>query len=216
MITNLPKPAFWAFLFTSLLFLGCMSFISYPINTLIKPIPIVCLISAVYQTGLIRWAKILILSALFLSLLGDVVLTIPMQLGLELGIAYFFLAHCCFIVLFLKHYQFQRTNLWAFMPVLLFAIAYCYVLCPRLGPLLVPVLMYFVVILTMVYTAFQVKKERLSIIIGALFFMISDTVLSANLFLYQHLNLSLMVMFTYYCAQLFITNGLAGLYLKKS
>lgn len=208
----LPKPASYAFLVTAFLYLILVSFISYPLNTLLKPIPIACLILGVLQRDLIPWAKIMLVLALGFSLAGDIVLTLPVTLSLEVGIGCFLLAHCCYIVLFLNSFKFNRLQLLYFLPVLLLMGFVAYTMIPYLGALLIPVMIYFCVLMTMAFTAFQVKKEGLVIGSGALLFLLSDMTLALGLFIYPQVDVRLFVMFTYYAAQFFLTWGIAGIY----
>ncbi|WP_457605036.1 lysoplasmalogenase family protein, partial [Legionella pneumophila] len=111
MTYSFSKPVSWVFLFTAVIYLVSLSFIQYPATTVLKPIPIVCLIVGVFRTSLSSSAKILLILALVFSLAGDVVLTLPFSLQLELGIACFLLAHCFYITLFLKSFEFNRLHL---------------------------------------------------------------------------------------------------------
>lgn len=216
MYFSLPKPAVLAFLFTSIVYLVVVSFISYPLTTFLKPIPIACLIIGVVQSNLLRSAKILMVLALGFSLVGDIVLTLPIQLVLEFGIGCFFLAHCCYITLFLKSYQYRIAHIIYFSPVLLFSAIFSYIILPHLGTMLVPVIGYFFVLILMVFTAFQVKNQCLVIALGALSFLLSDSILSYNLFVMPELNVRVVVMLSYYFAQLLLTLGLVGIYNNQS
>ncbi|MCL5272722.1 MAG: hypothetical protein M1486_05395 [Gammaproteobacteria bacterium] len=51
MTYSLPKPASYAFLFTAVLYLVLVSFIDFPFNTVLKPIPIAFLIMGVLQSS---------------------------------------------------------------------------------------------------------------------------------------------------------------------
>ena len=70
----------------------------------------------------------------------------------------------------------------------------------------IPVTIYAIVIATMMYNA--IKTHNRNLIIGALLFLISDTLLSINLFLQPLLMLNLMVMVTYISAQWFLVKGM--------
>ncbi|RYB54334.1 lysoplasmalogenase, partial [Legionella pneumophila] len=214
MTYSFSKPVSWVFLFTAVIYLVSLSFIQYPATTVLKPIPIVCLIVGVFRTSLSSSAKILLILALVFSLAGDVVLTLPFSLQLELGIACFLLAHCFYITLFLKSFEFNRLHLFYYLPIFLFMGFAAFTMIPYLGNLLIPVMIYFCVLMLMVFSAFQVKKETLTISSGALFFLISDLTLALNLFIYTQADVRIFVMFTYYVAQFLLTFGLVRLYEK--
>lgn len=211
MTYSFPKPAAWAFLFTAFIYLISVTFITYPLTTFLKPIPILCLIIGVLQSNLLKWAKGILVIALGFSMLGDIVLTLPIKLTLELGIGCFLLAHCFYISLFLKSFEYNRFHLICFLPVLVLMITAACLLLPHLDALLIPVMVYFCILLLMAFSAFQVKRETLIIGSGALLFLISDLTLAFNLFLYPDVDVRIFVMFTYYAAQFFLTWGLVRL-----
>ncbi|HAU1184252.1 TPA: lysoplasmalogenase [Legionella pneumophila] len=214
MTYSFSKPVSWVFLFTAVIYLVSLSFIQYPATTVLKPIPIVCLIVGVFRTFLPSLAKIFLILALVFSLAGDVVLTLPVSLQLELGIGCFLLAHCFYIALFFKSFQFNKLHFFYYIPILLLMGFIAFTIIPYLGDLLIPVMIYFCVLMLMVFSAFQVKKETLTIGSGALFFLISDVTLALNLFVYTQADVRIFVMFTYYVAQFLLTFGLARLYEK--
>jgi uncharacterized membrane protein YhhN len=216
MTYNVPKHAVFAFLFTAVLYLTFLSFISYPLTTLLKPIPLVCLIIGVLRTELLIGVKTLLVTALGFSFLGDIVLTLQVPLVLEVGIGCFLLAHCFYIALFLKAYKFRISHFLCYVPILLWMIVFAAFLIPYLGSLLIPVLIYFCILMLMVFSAFQVTQQGLVIAFGALCFMVSDLTLAYNLFAYPQLNVSIFIMFTYYMAQLLLTWGLTNLYKPRA
>jgi uncharacterized membrane protein YhhN len=79
--------------------------------------------------------------------------------------------------------------------------------------MLIPVVIYMFVILTMVVTAF-LRKGRVSIknykwvFIGAILFLISDSLLSVNMFFIPILFANILIMVTYSLAQYFIVLGI--------
>ncbi|SNV98662.1 putative inner membrane protein [Legionella pneumophila] len=215
MTYSFSKPVSWVFLFTAVIYLVSLSFIQYPATTVLKPIPIVCLIVGVFRTFLPSLAKIFLILALVFSLAGDVVLTLPVALQLELGIGCFLLAHCFYIALFLKSFQFNKLHFFYYILILLLMAFIAFTIIPYLGDLLIPVMIYFCVLMLMLFSAFQVKKETLTIGSGALFFLISDLTLALNLFVYTQADVRIFVMFTYYVAQFLLTFGLVRLYEKR-
>lgn len=88
-----------------------------------------------------------------------------------------------------------------------------YVMFDGLGDMLYPVTVYMLVILTMAVTAFLRQGKVLPIsytlvFLGALLFMLSDSILALNKF-YKPLPLSnISIMLTYALAQYFIVLGL--------
>ena len=88
-----------------------------------------------------------------------------------------------------------------------------YILKDGLGDLLIPVIVYMSAILLMALTAFLrqgsvTKISYIFVFIGALFFIISDSLLALNKF-YKPLPLAnISIMLTYAMAQLFIVFGI--------
>lgn len=95
----------------------------------------------------------------------------------------------------------------------MYAIGLFYLLKNSLGEMLIPVIFYIIVILLMAITAFlrQVKVSKISFVLvflGAILFVISDSILALNKF-YMPLSFSsISIMFSYALAQYFIVMGL--------
>ena len=95
-----------------------------------------------------------------------------------------------------------------------------FTLFPKLGPLKIPVLVYAIVITIMLYFAFKGSLKwnnnaGNSVLLGALFFVSSDSILAFNKF-YSPIPLnSFLIMATYIAAQYFIVNGILNLNEKK-
>lgn len=159
--------------------------------------------------------KRMVLMALVFSLLGDVFLMFVDQSPnyFMLGLISFFLAHLFYCWVFFNHRN-PNTNPTGLIIVLtIFALGLFYLLKENLGDLLLPVIFYIIIILIMVITAFlrQSKVSQKSFIyvfLGAILFVISDSILALNKF-YMPLKLSsLSIMLTYGLAQFFIVIGL--------
>lgn len=145
----------------------------------------------------------LFLTGLVLSFFGDLFLLF--QWGFLPGLGSFLLAHVFYIISFRKKTQ---NSIWRFWPIILglFATTLLVFLFPYLKEMKIPVIIYAVVIATMMYNALKTHKRNL--IIGALLFLISDTLLSINLFLQPLMILNLLVMITYIAAQWFLVKGI--------
>lgn len=212
MLRYLPKTAIIGFLVTAVVYVSVVSYISYPLTTFLKPLPIVCLIAGVLASHCLRWAKVLLVIALLLSSIGDIVLTLPIHFVIELGIGFFLWAHCCYIALFIKSYKYDISHLVYFLPILILIGVIGSILIPKLGSLLIPSLIYISVLMIMVYNAFQVKEQSFLIGSGAVLFLISDLSLAFNLFKYPELDLRIIIITTYYVAQFLLAWGLINLY----
>jgi uncharacterized membrane protein YhhN len=89
------------------------------------------------------------------------------------------------------------------------------ILNENLGALKIPVIVYILGILTMAIAAFG-RKDRVDptsfnlVFLGALFFVLSDSILAINKFLVAVPGAHILVMGTYAAAQFFIVKGLLG------
>jgi uncharacterized membrane protein YhhN len=97
-------------------------------------------------------------------------------------------------------------------PIILAGTGLVVVLLPHLGDLKIPVMIYALVLTIMVLQAlfrfgFTSKRSFSLIFIGAVFFMISDSLLAINKFLQPLPLASLLIMTTYMSAQFLIVEG---------
>jgi uncharacterized membrane protein YhhN len=156
----------------------------------------------------------LILVALFLSWAGDVLL--QMKEMFIPGLVSFLLAHVFYIVYFIKTGNGKKGLLQLQpligIPVLVYILIFLWQLYPFLDALKIPVTVYGITIGTMLLMAINTRRKLSNdasalFFIGALLFVISDSLLAVNLFAMNHLVLSLCVMLTYASAQYLIVKG---------
>ncbi len=155
------------------------------------------------------------LLALIFSLTGDILL---MFVGTSAnffigGLIAFLLAHIMYILTFIKKRNKTINPLFIIITLLIYATGIFYLIKDGLGDMQIPVLLYLTVILTMVVMAW-LRKGKISnksyylVVVGALFFMISDSVLSINKFYQSFASAGLIIMFTYALAQYLIVMGI--------
>lgn len=152
--------------------------------------------------------------ALFLSWAGDVLLQMK---GMFIpGLISFLLAHVFYIVYFSKTGKGKKGLLQLQpligIPVLVYILIFLWLLYPFLDALKIPVTVYGITIGTMLLLAINTRHKLSNaasalFFIGALLFVISDSLLAVNLFAMNHLALSLCVMLTYAVAQYLIVKG---------
>lgn len=145
-------------LISMVLYLILLPMIQFPSTTFFKAIPIALLMLFTLQVNCKRPVKVLLLFALGFSLIGDILLTFPVKMALQMGILAFMATHCCYISLFLKNMQFRKQNVLSFLPVLAFVLISFYFLSPFLGEMKTPVAVYLCLLTLMVFFAFQVKN----------------------------------------------------------
>jgi uncharacterized membrane protein YhhN len=155
-------------------------------------------------------------SALLLSLSGDVFLLFENNNSLyfTLGLASFLLAHILFAICFTKRWNSNKDRSFIVVVIALLSygiLLFC-ILQDNLGALKIPVILYILGILAMVITAYKRKGNVPStsfnyVFIGALFFVLSDSALAIDKFLFDIPLSNIIVMGTYATAQYLITKG---------
>jgi uncharacterized membrane protein YhhN len=150
-------------------------------------------------------------AALLFSAAGDALLGSDGQRWFVPGLAAFLTTHLLYATIFLRDPRLPRTPLrggrkFAAVAVPLFAIVYAAFLFPRLGALAVPVVGYIAAIVAMAVIALRVAA--VSVPIGAIMFMVSDSLLAFDKFVSSEAWIGPLIWITYAAAQLLIVYGL--------
>lgn len=162
--------------------------------------------------------------ALFFSTLGDVFLMSEGSLFFILGLSSFLIAHLAYISIFyeLTNPVF-RKGIYNYLLFGLFIYEFILLqyLWPNLEGMKAPVLIYATTICVMLWVSlllFRTNKSKGSILIilGALSFVCSDSLLSIRLFMDDFEYAQFWVMCTYLLAQYLIVSGLLLLFKKNS
>lgn len=182
-----------------------------------KPLILVSLIMFFWTKSkhLPKGVRNIMLLALLFSLTGDILLMFVDKAANFFigGLIAFLLAHIMYILVFLKKRNKTISPLPIIIILLVYAIGIFYMIEGGLDDMQIPVLLYLTVILTMVVMA-SLRKGKVSnksynlVFIGALFFVISDSVLSINKFYQSFASAGLIIMFTYTLAQYLIVMGI--------
>lgn len=172
-------------------------------------------------------SKRILLTALSFSWIGDIVLMFAEkgEIYFIIGLIAFLISHIFYIILFLR--QYKDTNavkiplFWLSCVVILFYLkTMISLLFPTLGGLKIPVTVYATTISLMLIIAlkgyFEWKNNaRYFILIGAISFVVSDSLLAINKFHSILPDASFWIMITYLAAQFCITSGILKLNEKK-
>lgn len=153
--------------------------------------------------------------ALVFSLSGDILLMFVEQSPnfFLLGLVAFLLAHIMYIIAFWRDRMANKGVLGFIILLLGYAFGLFYLLKDGLKDMMIPVIIYMIVILSMSTTAFLRRgnvpvASYWFVFVGAILFMVSDSILALNKF-YQTLPLSsISIMLTYALAQFCIIIGL--------
>lgn len=174
-------------------------FLRFLTKPLLVPVIIAIYLSETHvKTDLNR----LFLGGLIFSFLGDTFLLF--NWGFLPGLGSFFLAHVLYILSFVK---FRLTNIYGSLPFLLLYLAFLlYFLHPYLHEMEIPVVIYGTALSTMAY--FSLRTKNAWFISGAFLFVVSDSLLSFNLFVEYTATMGQVVMATYVAAQYCLIRGM--------
>jgi uncharacterized membrane protein YhhN len=169
----------------------------------------------------------ILLAALALSWLGDVILlfTDLGEIYFILGLVFFLTAHIVYCVLFNKQKRIRKKQnkplfIFGSICIAIYLIGMVSILMPYLGDLEIPVSIYASVISIMLLFAFNgflvwEKPGNKLVFLGAVFFIISDSILAVNKFYAPIPKSSFFIMLTYLLAQYLIVVGTLKLNPKK-
>jgi uncharacterized membrane protein YhhN len=151
--------------------------------------------------------KTLIVAGLAFSLLGDIALMFP-ERWFTAGLVAFLTAHVCYILAF-KPGPGQTVSTGLFLPFVLYGLLMFFILAPGLGKLKLPVLVYVAAITIMAGFAAARFVDRgglrpLLAFAGAVLFLMSDSVLAYDRFAKKIRIAQIIILGTYFPAQLLI------------
>ena len=210
----------------SIFYLLITAFNQEDIARILKPFLLPILVFAVASSAHFGTKKILI-TALTFSWIGDVILLFADkgEIYFILGLVAFLISHVFYIVLFSKQ-AISKTikNKISFGAgiglIVIYFLMMISTLAPKLGSLTIPVVIYAVVISTMLFYALKGSVQwntipYQSVLIGAVFFISSDSILAFNKFDQPIPYASFLIMITYLAAQFCIVWGILNLNQKK-
>lgn len=154
---------------------------------------------------------LLLTLALALSCLGDIFLALRGKGWFVYGLGSFLFAHLVYIALYIRNWQRplrpSAGRLLISVLVLLFSLFFSSWLSPSLGGLALPVSIYICAITSMVVSSLWADFRSQIVAVGALLFMISDSILAANKFRMEIPLSGFLVWTTYYVGQYAIAFG---------
>ena len=178
-----------------------------------KPLTTILILLNALQLG---WAdpslyKYAILAGLVSSLAGDVFLMLPSD-RFRAGLISFLIAHIFYIVAFTSETGFSFSWL-SLLPFAIYGVVMFAILAPHTGKMKLPMLAYVVVILIMAWQACARWGQTrgtgpLLAFLGAVLFVISDSVLALDRFRGKFKAARLLILVTYYSAQWLIAVSL--------
>jgi uncharacterized membrane protein YhhN len=172
-----------------------------------KPLTIVFIIFIALQPNhpASSFYRYMIIAGLLFSLAGDIFLMLPQDRFFIRGLISFLVAHVFYIAAFLGESG-RALSLRGVVPFLIYGALMMRVLWSHLGKMRLPVLLYMLAILTMGWTAtsrwiLTEQTGSLLAMLGALFFIASDSLLALNKFKGRFPSAELLIFSTYAIAQ---------------
>lgn len=166
------------------------------------------------SSSLLKKERVLIFLALLFSLIADAVLITDNLTSLIVGMSLFIFAKICYIIVYYFNAQFDIDRLLAFLAVtLLYCLFIMYFLYDGIAKLLVPVVIYTLVSLIMTkmaYLRYKIvnNKSYYLVLMGAILFMISETIMAFYNFYIPLPYSYTLVMLTYAFSQFFSIRGI--------
>lgn len=192
--------------------------VGYPLLTqIVKPLLIPCLLWWVWQTQLAKGSAAgkALQVALVFSWLGDILLQFQKAIpwGFMAGLVAFLLAHVSYITTF-RIFQKNGKGKWYWLAGILYVYAGWMIslLWNGAAALRIPITFYGIILATMGFMAFQgsvqmLRENRLLLRIGALLFILSDSLLALDKFWHPLPNAGFWIMLSYIGAQLFLVRA---------
>jgi len=176
---------------------------------LFKPLTTVLIlgIALTAPTPISEFYRWMVVIGMLFSMGGDIFLMLPRDRFI-FGLASFLVAHLFYISAYVSRTGYHFTG-WIFVLYALYTVGLLYLLWPHIGAVRIPVIVYGVVLTMMGWQAAELwwavrDLSALLAMIGAMLFLLSDSTLALNKFRAPIPQRDLIVMATYYSAQLLI------------
>jgi uncharacterized membrane protein YhhN len=172
---------------------------------------LIIMIAALAKHPILKRYKIAVIVGLIFSLGGDILLMLPLDLFV-FGLASFLIAHLIYIYAFTIEHRLRLKILPIFL-AMIYGFGIFSILSPGLGDMRIPVAGYILVILSMGYASWNLWQQirsrwALLAFVGALFFVLSDSVLAFNKFYQPFVAARGLSLTTYFTAQWLIARSI--------
>ena len=151
--------------------------------------------------------KDLILIGLLLSLTGDIFLLWPEKRFVH-GLVAFLLAHVLFILAMISDFG-PYYNWQYLMPIALYMLIFLWIILPKSGKLVIPVIIYALVLMMFFWQAagraiYLAESSSMQALFGATLFVASDSILAYDKFVKNYKWAEFFIIITYWAALYFI------------
>lgn len=208
---------------TGLIHLATLSVDSEPLHWVFKLLPMLLIITLAISSphsGSSRRYKSLIVIGLIFSIAGDAYLLLPDEPWFTFGLGAFLTGHLFYTAAMITRTRGTPTRWLAAVPIALYSVLLGAKFHSSLQGdeaavgLWIPVLVYIIVIGLMCWTAI-LTGNRLAAL-GAILFVVSDSILAWNKFVDDVPASGILIMSTYFAAQLFIAGSISGSLLPEA
>lgn len=149
----------------------------------------------------------LIITGLVFSLIGDIYLMLPTDKFIH-GLASFLIAHIFYIVAFSSGFG-PFLDFEYLIPAAIYTLVFLWVILPKTGSMKLPVIIYAIVLMIFMWQAtgryyYLAQTSAFYVFIGAILFVISDSILAYARFVKSFKLSQLLIHTTYWGAQIAI------------
>ncbi|MCS6904245.1 MAG: lysoplasmalogenase [Bacteroidia bacterium] len=211
MLTKLNLYVYYSTL--AMAYLATLPFIPYAGSFILKVLPIYLLAFFIFYQKRLPGSFLLLGGVLFCSL-GDIWLELDSKKYFLYGLSSFLVGHILYGLCFFRNWQYRASKVWGIAVIFLFGIGMLWVIKRNLSipmePFFLPIVFYVLTICLMsIFALFHRGDEYKYIFSGALVFMISDSLIAIDMFIFRLPNPmgSFIIMVTYYLAQYLIVWG---------
>jgi len=205
-VTTVQKTCIYIFAVSAVLFVGLLPLEPYPGNFILKAIPAISLaVLAFIAVGGSR-GKLLFASLLFCAA-ADVALELAGGKYFVAGLGLFLIAHILFIITFSRDFKFQISKIPAIILLVVYSMMMAFLLTPSLKEMAIPVYIYMTALtLVGIFASLRAARNDFTLY-GAIFFIVSDSVLAVNKFMMPVPVADYIIMATYYLSLFLIVYG---------
>lgn len=197
-------PILIMFAVPALIYLALIHRLPFKGDFVIKALPVLTLAvaSLMYIPGPPGY---FLFAGLVLSAGGDISLSFKGEKFFLMGLGFFLVAHVVYVINFAEYAEYSSDKLIILIVLAVFAVGMAVLLYPKLGEMKIPVFVYISVILAMgVSAALSHPPKPNLLLIGAIVFMLSDSMIAIDRFLVNVSWSKYFIMITYYAAQFMI------------
>jgi len=142
---------------------------------------------------------------------GDIFLDFSRELYFIHALVSFLLGHALYTFGFLKRAQFKKGKIPFALAAFLYTFIITLILLPSLGSFCIPVIVYILVITIMGISAAFITGKSLGIYLGAMIFIVADSLIAINKFLVPFNYSTPIIISLYFIAQFKIGTGILHL-----